>query len=219
MYFVPADDRHRARHPRSRRAAPDRGRPRRRPRRLEAISSATTPRSASSSACAWMTRSRSGSSAGCPAMTPASTTMTSRRERSSSRRAPSSRSACASSAPPSVRRYVPGDVFDFSPVDIHRVTHAGTTPATTLHAYSPPLRRMGAYLVQPGRHARAPPAGQGPGAAPADLRRLIPRRRTREHHRRVGRETPTPTRPISTRATCRCRRRRRSPSWPAWTRG
>ena len=53
-------------------------------------------------------------------------------------------------ASPEVRRYVPGDVFDFSPVDIHRVTHAGTTPATTLHAYSPPLRRMGAYLVQPG---------------------------------------------------------------------
>ena len=53
-------------------------------------------------------------------------------------------------APPEVRRYAPGDVFDFSPVDIHRVTHAGTTPATTLHAYSPPLRRMGAYLIQPG---------------------------------------------------------------------
>jgi hypothetical protein len=35
-------------------------------------------------------------------------------------------------------------------VDIHRVTHAGTTPATTVHAYSPPLRRMGAYLIQPG---------------------------------------------------------------------
>ena len=49
--------------------------------------------------------------------------------------------------PPDVRRYVPGDVFDFSPVDIHRVTHAGTTPATTLHAYSPPLRRMGAYEI------------------------------------------------------------------------
>jgi hypothetical protein len=29
------------------------------------------------------------------------------------------------------------------------VTHAGTTPATTLHAYSPPLRRMGAYLIAP----------------------------------------------------------------------
>jgi predicted metal-dependent enzyme (double-stranded beta helix superfamily) len=52
--------------------------------------------------------------------------------------------------PPEVRRFGPGDVFDFSPVDIHRVTHAGTTPATTIHAYSPPLRRLGAYLVQPG---------------------------------------------------------------------
>jgi len=52
--------------------------------------------------------------------------------------------------PPEVKRYVPGDVFDFSPVDIHRVTHAGTTPATTIHAYSPPLRRMGAYVIAPG---------------------------------------------------------------------
>ncbi len=51
---------------------------------------------------------------------------------------------------PDVRRYGPGDVFDFSPVDIHRVTHGGTTPATTLHAYSPPLRRLGAYRIQPG---------------------------------------------------------------------
>jgi predicted metal-dependent enzyme (double-stranded beta helix superfamily) len=49
---------------------------------------------------------------------------------------------------PEVRRYVPGDVFDFSPMDIHRVIHAGSTPATTLHAYSPPLRRMGAYRVE-----------------------------------------------------------------------
>jgi predicted metal-dependent enzyme (double-stranded beta helix superfamily) len=50
---------------------------------------------------------------------------------------------------PEVRRYIPGDVFDFSPMDIHRVVHAGSTPATTVHAYSPPLRRMGAYLVEP----------------------------------------------------------------------
>jgi predicted metal-dependent enzyme (double-stranded beta helix superfamily) len=61
--------------------------------------------------------------------------------------------------PPDVRRYVSGDVFDFSPVDIHRVIHAGITPATTLHAYSPPLRRMGAYLIDPGgalqRHSLA----------------------------------------------------------------
>ncbi len=31
------------------------------------------------------------------------------------------------------------------PVAIHRVLHAGTGPAVTIHAYSPPLRRTGAY--------------------------------------------------------------------------
>ena len=62
---------------------------------------------------------------------------------------------------PAVRRYVPGDVFDFSPVDIHRVTHAGSTPATTLHAYSPPLRRMGAYLVEPGGALQRHPLAKG----------------------------------------------------------
>jgi predicted metal-dependent enzyme (double-stranded beta helix superfamily) len=30
---------------------------------------------------------------------------------------------------------------------IHRVRHAGNEPATTLHAYSPPLRRVGTYQV------------------------------------------------------------------------
>ena len=43
-----------------------------------------------------------------------------------------------------------GDTVTIAREAIHRVIHAGTTPATTLHAYSPPLRRMGAYLVQPG---------------------------------------------------------------------
>ena len=40
----------------------------------------------------------------------------------------------------------PGDLLRFGPADIHRVTHHGTAPATTLHAYSPTLRRMGAYV-------------------------------------------------------------------------
>jgi predicted metal-dependent enzyme (double-stranded beta helix superfamily) len=40
-----------------------------------------------------------------------------------------------------------GETFDFTPSDIHRVTHAGTLPAITLHAYSPRLHRMGAYTV------------------------------------------------------------------------
>lgn len=34
-------------------------------------------------------------------------------------------------------------------VAIHRVLHAGTAPAVTLHAYSPPLVRTGAYRTAP----------------------------------------------------------------------
>lgn len=33
---------------------------------------------------------------------------------------------------------------------IHRVLHAGSRPAVTLHAYSPPLTRTGAYWLGPG---------------------------------------------------------------------
>jgi predicted metal-dependent enzyme (double-stranded beta helix superfamily) len=40
-----------------------------------------------------------------------------------------------------------GDAFHFSPADIHRLRHAGSAPAVTLHVYSPPLVRMGAYAV------------------------------------------------------------------------
>ena len=43
-----------------------------------------------------------------------------------------------------------GGAFSFEASDIHRVQHAGAEPAVTLHAYSPPLWRMGAYEVQPG---------------------------------------------------------------------
>jgi predicted metal-dependent enzyme (double-stranded beta helix superfamily) len=38
-----------------------------------------------------------------------------------------------------------GGVIAFGPYDIHRVLHAGEGPAVTIHAYSPRLRRMGAY--------------------------------------------------------------------------
>jgi hypothetical protein len=34
-------------------------------------------------------------------------------------------------------------------VAIHRVLHAGGPPAITLHAYSPPLVRTGAYRIGP----------------------------------------------------------------------
>jgi len=45
------------------------------------------------------------------------------------------------------RAYRAGEAFSFSAMDIHRVRHAGSTPAVTLHAYSPPLQRMGAYVI------------------------------------------------------------------------
>lgn len=45
------------------------------------------------------------------------------------------------------RSFSAGDSFHFSAADIHRVRHAGSEPAVTLHVYSPPLLRMGAYVV------------------------------------------------------------------------
>ncbi len=40
-----------------------------------------------------------------------------------------------------------GASFHFAASDIHRVSHAGSDPAVTLHVYSPPLLRMGAYAI------------------------------------------------------------------------
>jgi len=53
-------------------------------------------------------------------------------------------------APPTSRVVQAGGAFSFEASDIHRVQHAGAEPAVTLHAYSPPLWRMGTYEVQPG---------------------------------------------------------------------
>jgi predicted metal-dependent enzyme (double-stranded beta helix superfamily) len=49
--------------------------------------------------------------------------------------------------PPVQRTVEAGGAFAFTAADIHRVQHVGDTPAVTLHAYSPPLWRMGAYEV------------------------------------------------------------------------
>jgi cysteine dioxygenase type I len=50
---------------------------------------------------------------------------------------------------PAARTTVAGESFTFGQADIHRVRHAGGEPAVTIHAYSPPLWRMGAYEVLP----------------------------------------------------------------------
>jgi predicted metal-dependent enzyme (double-stranded beta helix superfamily) len=58
------------------------------------------------------------------------------------------------------RRFGVGESFRFSAADIHRVRHIGQYPAVTLHVYSPPLSRMGAYVVAEDgvleRHSVAP---------------------------------------------------------------
>ena len=60
---------------------------------------------------------------------------------------------------PSARTLHAGESMTFTAADIHRVSHAGAEPAVTLHAYSPPLWRMGAYEVLPGgqllRHSQS----------------------------------------------------------------
>jgi mannose-6-phosphate isomerase-like protein (cupin superfamily) len=43
-----------------------------------------------------------------------------------------------------------GATISVPPVAIHRVMHTGNVPAVTLHAYSPPLARTGAYRVGAG---------------------------------------------------------------------
>lgn len=48
---------------------------------------------------------------------------------------------------PRTRELGPGAVFNVPSVAIHRVLHAGDEPAVTIHAYSPPLTRMGAYRI------------------------------------------------------------------------
>ena len=48
---------------------------------------------------------------------------------------------------PRERVFAAGGSFHFGPADIHRVQHSGTDPAVTLHVYSPPLQRMGAYEI------------------------------------------------------------------------
>jgi predicted metal-dependent enzyme (double-stranded beta helix superfamily) len=47
-----------------------------------------------------------------------------------------------------------GSSFYFGASDIHRVLHAGTEPAVTIHAYSPPLVRMGSYTIEPNGQLR-----------------------------------------------------------------
>ncbi len=48
---------------------------------------------------------------------------------------------------PRSRVFGPDSIFTVPAVAIHRVLHAGEEPAVTIHAYSPPLVRTGAYRI------------------------------------------------------------------------
>lgn len=49
--------------------------------------------------------------------------------------------------PPRRLRHRAGDVFDFDASHVHRMCLESDQPAVTIHAYSPPLGRMGTYVV------------------------------------------------------------------------
>jgi predicted metal-dependent enzyme (double-stranded beta helix superfamily) len=50
--------------------------------------------------------------------------------------------------PPRRRCYGAGPSFHFDASHVHRMHQAGGGPAISIHAYSPPLWRMGAYAIE-----------------------------------------------------------------------
>jgi predicted metal-dependent enzyme (double-stranded beta helix superfamily) len=72
--------------------------------------------------------------------------------------------------PPRERVFAAGGSFHFSAADIHRVRHDGRDPAVTLHVYSPPLLRMGAYVIgEDGVLARHPMSYEEELRPPAEV--------------------------------------------------
>ena len=49
--------------------------------------------------------------------------------------------------PPRAFRHRAGEAFDFDASHVHRMRQDSDTPAVSIHAYSPPLWRMGSYAV------------------------------------------------------------------------
>ena len=51
--------------------------------------------------------------------------------------------------PPRELRHRAGDTFDFDASHVHRMRQDSDAPAVSIHAYSPPLWRLGTYTVEP----------------------------------------------------------------------
>jgi hypothetical protein len=51
--------------------------------------------------------------------------------------------------PPRILRHAAGDTFDFDASHVHRMRQDSAAPTVSIHAYSPPLWRMGTYTIEP----------------------------------------------------------------------
>jgi quercetin dioxygenase-like cupin family protein len=51
--------------------------------------------------------------------------------------------------PPRVIRHHAGEAFHFDASHVHRMRQDAAAPAVSIHAYSPPLVRLGTYAVEP----------------------------------------------------------------------
>jgi predicted metal-dependent enzyme (double-stranded beta helix superfamily) len=51
--------------------------------------------------------------------------------------------------PPRRLQHAAGEAFDFDASHVHRMRQDSDAPAVSIHAYSPPLWRLGTYTVEP----------------------------------------------------------------------
>jgi predicted metal-dependent enzyme (double-stranded beta helix superfamily) len=70
--------------------------------------------------------------------------------------------------PPRRRSYGAGTSFAFDASHVHRMRQAGSGPAVSIHAYSPPLWRMGAYAIEPDGALRRKSISYAEELRPAD---------------------------------------------------
>ena len=70
--------------------------------------------------------------------------------------------------PPRQRRYRAGTSFGFDASHVHRMHQAGGGPAISIHAYSPPLWRLGAYAIEPDGTLRRASISYAEELRPAD---------------------------------------------------
>ena len=71
--------------------------------------------------------------------------------------------------PPRRRVYGAGTSFGFDASHVHRMHQARGGPAVSIHAYSPPLWRMGAYAIEPDGTLRRASISYAEELRPADI--------------------------------------------------